>query len=222
MKINKTGKGELDGSLIILVREDQMIDAYITAPHEKAYVKKRLAGEKRLAILNRLDHLVCFRILEKEDTSLTTRLEQARKAVKILGMELVERRIESGEDFRRIYRQLSSSVDGLWILNDPVTYTIDNMGWLEKRCVADRLVCIGQSKKLSEIGFTLSVRPDVSNVGGQAASMVKNIIVRGQSLQTIGVMEPLGTNIYVNRRTANNIGIELSEKALRMATEVIE
>ena len=80
MKINKTEKKKLDGSRIILVREDQRIDAFITDPHEKAYVKKRLAGEKRLAVLNRLDHLVCFRILEKEETSLTTRLEQARKA----------------------------------------------------------------------------------------------------------------------------------------------
>ena len=80
MKIIKAEKGKLEGSRILLVRENQKIDAFITDPHEKAYVKKRLAGEKKLAILNRLDHLVCFRILEKEDTSLPTRLEQARKA----------------------------------------------------------------------------------------------------------------------------------------------
>ena len=149
-------------------------------------------------------------------------VELARKAVKMLGMELVERRIESGRDFRRIYRRLAPSIDGLWILNDPVTYTIDNMSWLEKRCILDRMVCIGQSRNLAEIGLMLSVRPDVSNIGVQAASMVKNILVRGQSPQIIGVMEPLGTSIYVNRRTAKRIGIELSDQALSMASEVIE
>ena len=149
-------------------------------------------------------------------------VKQARKAVEMLGMELVERRIERGQDFKRIYRQLSTSIEGLWILNDPVTYTTDNMSWLEKRCIVDKLVCIGQSRNLTEIGLMLSVRPDLSNIGVQAASMAKNILVRGQSPGAIGVMEPLGTNIYVNRRTAERIGIKLSDKTLGMATEVIE
>lgn len=149
-------------------------------------------------------------------------VEQARKAVTLLGMELIERHIKEGEDFQRIYRQLAPSVDGLWILNDPVTYTVDNMSWLETRCITDRLVCIGQSRNLTEIGLMLSVRPDLSNIGVQAASMTKNILERGQSPASIRVMEPLGTNIYVNRRTAERIGIDLSSRALNLATEVID
>lgn len=160
-------------------------------------------------------------VIYSEEHSLEI-VEQARKAVQMLGMELLERKVESSKDFRRIYRQLSTSIDGLWILNDPVTYTVDNMSWLEKRCFADRLVCIGQSRKLTEIGLMLSVRPDIANIGTQAASMAKNILERGQSPASIGVMEPLGTHIYVNRQTAERIGIELSDSALNMATEVID
>lgn len=146
---------------------------------------------------------------------------QARNAVQMLGMELVERPIEQGQDFRRIYRQIANSIDGLWILNDPVTFTVDNMSWLENRCLADRLVCIGQSRNLAQIGLLLSVRPDVANIGVQAASMAKNILKRGQPPGTIGVMEPLGTNIYINNKTAKRIGIELSDTVMNMATEVI-
>ena len=147
---------------------------------------------------------------------------QARKAVQLLGMQLVERPMESGQDFRRVYRQLSTSIDGLWILNDPVTFTLDNMSWLENRCLIDRLVCIGQSKHLAEIGLLLSVRPDVSNIGTQAASMAKNILKRGQTPASIGVMEPLGTHIYVNQTTARRLGLELKDTSLRMATELID
>jgi len=71
---------ELKGSQIILIREDHVLDNFITDSREKTYVKKRLAGEKKLAILNRLDHLICFRMLEREDTAPGTRFEQARKA----------------------------------------------------------------------------------------------------------------------------------------------
>jgi putative ABC transport system substrate-binding protein len=149
-------------------------------------------------------------------------VEETRKAVAMLGMELVERPITRGQDFRRVYRELSASIDGLWILNDPVIYTLDNMSWLENRCIADRLVCIGQSRSLTEIGLMLSVRPDTSNIGVQAASMAKNILNRGQSPAAIGVMDPLGTSISINLRTAKRVGIELSDQALNLATEVIE
>lgn len=146
---------------------------------------------------------------------------QARDAIKMLDMELVEQHIKEGENFRRIYRQLAPTIDGLWILNDPITYTIDNMSWLEERCITDRLVCIGQSENLAKIGLMLSVRPDLPNIGVQAASMTKNILERGQTPESIGVMEPLGTNIYVNVRTASRIGIKLSDQALNLATQVI-
>lgn len=149
-------------------------------------------------------------------------VDNAKNAVEMLGMELVECPIKRDEDFRRIYRQLSTRIDGLWLLNDPVTFTVDNMSWLEQRCLADRLVCVGQSRELTEIGLMLSVKPDVSNIGVQASSMVKNVLERGQTPSSIGVMEPLGTHIYVNRRTAQRIGIKLSEQALSMATEVID
>lgn len=149
-------------------------------------------------------------------------VEASRKAVQMLGMELVERRITRGEDFRRVYRELATSIDGLWLLNDPVIYTVDNMSWLEDRCIADRLVCIGQSKSLTQIGLMLTVQPDTTNIGVQAASMAKNILARGQSPAAIGVMEPLGTSISVNLRTAKRIGIELSDQAMSLATEVIE
>ncbi|MHB1349046.1 MAG: ABC transporter substrate-binding protein [Desulfobulbaceae bacterium] len=147
---------------------------------------------------------------------------ETRKAVGMLGMELVERPISREQDFRRVYRELSASIDGLWVLNDPLIYTLDNMSWLEARCIADRLVCIGQSRNLAEIGLMLSVRPDTGNIGAQAASMVKNILNRGQSPAAIGVMEPLGTNISINLRTAKRVGVELSDQALNLATEVIE
>jgi leucyl aminopeptidase len=80
MKINKAEKRELEGSQIILIREDHEIDNFITDALEKAYVKKRLDGAKKLVIINRLDHLLCFKMLEREDTTPGKQLEQARKA----------------------------------------------------------------------------------------------------------------------------------------------
>ncbi len=149
-------------------------------------------------------------------------LDQARQAAGMLGIELFERRIVSSKDYQLTYRKLADKVDGIWVLNDPSTYTIDNMDWLKERCVKDRMVCIGQRRNLAELGLMLSVQADMESIAVQAASMAKNILQRGQRPADIGIMEPLGTAISVNLRTAKRIGLQLSSHAMAMATEVIE
>ncbi len=145
----------------------------------------------------------------------------AREAAALLKLELREHPISSPAEFKAAYRQLASQVDGFWLLNDPFTYTVENMDWMQARCIKDRLVCIGQGSNLAEIGMMLSVLPDIDNIGTQAASMARNIL-RGQLPKDVGVMESLGTRILLNQRTAARIGISLSAQALGMATEVME
>ncbi len=149
-------------------------------------------------------------------------IKKARKAAAILGLELVERQVASSNEFKRTYRRISGKIDALWLVNDPLTYTLDNMDWIQERCIKDKLVCIGQSERLTEAGLTISVLPDIINIGSQAASLARNIIEKGQSPKEIGVMEPLSTNVIVNQRTARRIGLRLSSQAMSMATEVIE
>lgn len=147
---------------------------------------------------------------------------QAREAAAMLNLELREHQISSPEEFKSAYRQLSGQVDSFWLLNDPFTYTVGNMDWMKDRCIKDRLVCVGQGSNLAEIGMMLSVLPDIDNIGTQAASMARNIMQRGQLPKDIRVMEPLGTRILLNQRTAERIGVSLSAQALGMATEVVE
>lgn len=80
MKIIKAESKESGGSRIILVRKGDQNNRHITDPAEKGYIEQRLAGEKDVAVLNRLDHVVIFRSLESEDIPKTTRLEKARIA----------------------------------------------------------------------------------------------------------------------------------------------
>lgn len=147
---------------------------------------------------------------------------KAREATAMLGIELVERQVRSTKEFKYTYRKLSGQVDGLWILNDPLTYTLDNMAWVKNRCLKDKLVCMGQSEHLTEAGIVLSVLPDITNIGSQAASLAKSIIVKGESPKNFGVMSPLGTFVMVNLRTAKRVGVHFSSQALGMATKVIE
>lgn len=149
-------------------------------------------------------------------------VEAARQATGLLGLTLIEEPIETPDQFQHAYKKLSTQVDGIWVLHDPVTYTLNNMDWLNQRCLRDKIACIGQSANLTEVGMLLSVLADEDNIGTQAASMALNILTRHQPPAAMGVMEPLGTSIIVNRRTAGRIGLNLNEQALGMVTQIIE
>jgi len=95
MKINKAKDKNIKGSRIILIRKGQEPDAYISDPQERTYIHNRLAGDKNMAMLNRLDHLVFFRSLEEEDAPKSTRLENARKAGYEIHSILIDNEISS-------------------------------------------------------------------------------------------------------------------------------
>ncbi|MDF1575816.1 MAG: leucyl aminopeptidase [Bacteroidales bacterium] len=80
MQIKKNQNREIEGSRLILVRKETPGFDAVSDPAEKAYIRERLAGVKNTALINRLDHLICYQSLEKGNLSLSIRLENARKA----------------------------------------------------------------------------------------------------------------------------------------------
>ena len=152
----------------------------------------------------------------------TTILAQARGEAARLGLELVAEPIEQSQDFQRGFKKIAGQVDVFWVLNDPVLYTLENLDWLEERCLKEKLLCVGQSQNLAKMGLTLTVNPDTVQISTQAAAMAGNILLRGQKASDIKVMEPLSTQVLLNLKTAGRIGLAISPQALSMATSVID
>ena len=149
-------------------------------------------------------------------------LDQARKEAARLGLELVAEPIEQAQDFQRGFKKIVGQVDAFWVLKDPVLYTLENLDWLEERCLNEKLLCVGQSQNLAKMGLTLTVNPDTVQVVAQATAMARNILLHGQKASDIKVMEPIGTQVFLNLKTAERIGLAISPQALSMATSVID
>ncbi len=148
-------------------------------------------------------------------------IQQAKQAAEILRLEVVDIPINRPKEFRQVYKQIAEKIDGFWMLADPVVYTLENVDWLEKRCTKDQIVCIGQSRNIAEMGILLAVNPDIANIGLQAASMAKNIVLKHRPPRQIGVMPPLGTQLVLNAKTADKIGLDLNNTVLDMANDII-
>lgn len=147
-------------------------------------------------------------------------ISKARKKAKLLGLELVAVSIDRSGEFRSSYRKIRGQIDAFWVLNDPVTYTLENMAWIAEKCIKDRLICLGQSQNIVEEGLSFSVSANPGDIGSQAASLTRNILNANQPIKEVGVMPPLGTYILVNLKTTKRIGIQISEVALNMASKV--
>ncbi|MDH5297840.1 MAG: hypothetical protein OEV91_02360 [Desulfobulbaceae bacterium] len=147
---------------------------------------------------------------------------KARGAAQVLGVELVEQAIRQPQQLERAYLEIAERIDALLILADPVVYTLENIAWLEKRCMRDRLICVGQSGNAAKLGVLMAIDPDIPNIGAQAAAMAQNVLAGRQQPGAIGVMPPLGTKIYLNLRTAEKIGLIPSRAAVNMASEVYD
>lgn len=148
-------------------------------------------------------------------------LAQAGEAATLLGLELVAEPVDRAGNFQHAFKRLAGRVDAFWLLNDPFVYTMENVTWLEERCLKEKLLCVGQTRNLARMGLALTVNPDAGQIGGQAAAMARNILLHGQKPRDIGVMEPLGTQLFVNITTAKRIGLPLSPQVLDMATSII-
>jgi ABC-type uncharacterized transport system substrate-binding protein len=149
-------------------------------------------------------------------------VESARKSAEILNLKLVEKVIEDPHDFQRAFRGMEDKIDSYWILPDPVVYTLENISWLEQRCIKDRIICLGPSENVAKHGVVLSVDPDQKNMGNQAASISKSILENKQQPGKIGVMPPIGTRLFINQGTADKIGLQISQNALDQATKIID
>ncbi|MCG7872926.1 MAG: hypothetical protein JAZ11_12565 [Candidatus Thiodiazotropha lotti] len=151
-----------------------------------------------------------------------TSVREAKGAAELVGIEISARPIERAKELKQAYRRLAGEVDAIWLPTDPVLYTLENIHWLKRQCVKDRLICIGQSDNVVKLGLLLAVNPDIPSIGGQAAALATQILSLGVKPTQIGVQDPLGTRLTLNAKTASKIGVKLAEDVLILADEVIE
>ena len=156
------------------------------------------------------------------ETHSSSTIDEAAHAAELVGMDIISRPIDRAKELKQGYRRLIGKIDALWLPTDPVLYTLENIHWLKRQCVKDRLICIGQSDNIVRLGMVLAINPDIPSIGTQAAVIAEDILSYDAKPSMIGVRDPLGTRLSLNARTAKQIGLALPEGVLQMADEVVE
>jgi putative tryptophan/tyrosine transport system substrate-binding protein len=149
-------------------------------------------------------------------------ITRARNVAQVLGYKLIAQPISRQREFRSAFSKISDNIQAYWILADPVVFSTRNLNWLKKRCLRQHIPTIGQSENVVKLGMLLGINTDAGYIGIQAASIARNILLYNQSPKSIGVMPPLGTNLVLNIKTANKIGLKINKLALDATNRIIE
>lgn len=147
---------------------------------------------------------------------------KAKAAAELLGLEIVAEPINRAGAFQRTWRKISQDIDAYWVLADPVLYTLENVHWLNNRCLREKIICIGQSSNITKLGVLLSINPDEENLGVQAAALSARVQEPSFSHLFGQIQDPIATKVTFNRNTARKIGIKVNSLVLSLVNDVVE
>lgn len=179
-------------------------------------LSKRMEFFKEL--LPSLDRLLG--LVDPADPDTPAQLEEARRAARLLGIELVERVVRRSAETPSVFASLTPrEVQGGMIisprlLNDASTIL---------RAALDTGLPLGVhgQRRLAAEGALFSYGPNPDENGRASARQVDKIL-RGTRPTDIPVENRDILELIVNLRTAETLGLTLAQSALLQATEVIQ
>lgn len=143
----------------------------------------------------------------------------ALEAARDVGIELVARPVRG--DPNEVLSGLLDSVDGLWLIADPVV--------LAGRGSVERIFQVADSKRkpvftyddvFEELGPSLIISIDTPTVGRQAAGLASRL-VSGDHIEE-RVQSPAGSSITLNMRRIEQYSIRLNMEALDSVSRIIK
>jgi putative tryptophan/tyrosine transport system substrate-binding protein len=146
-------------------------------------------------------------------------MREVQSTARALGLEVITSEIRRGEDIAPAFEALKGRADALYVCIDPLVAT--NRIRINTLAVAARLPTMHASREYVEAGGLMSYGPNRPEMWRRAADMVDKIL-RGAKPGDIPVEQPRKFDLIINLTTAKALGLEIPDRLLALADEVIE
>jgi putative tryptophan/tyrosine transport system substrate-binding protein len=144
---------------------------------------------------------------------------EAQAAARKLGLEVTTSEIRRGEDIAPAFDALKGRADALYVCTDPLVNT--HRIRVNTLALAARLPTIHGLREYVEAGGLMSYGPNLPDLMRRAADYVDKIL-RGATPGDIPVEQPTKFDVVINLTTAKALGLQIPDKLLALADEVIE
>jgi putative ABC transport system substrate-binding protein len=171
-------------------------------------LREVLPGLRRLAILANVG-----------DPNTAREIGEVEAAARALGFEVVKLEIRRAEDIAPAFEALKGGADALYVCGDPLVNT--NRVRINTLALAARLPTMHFVKVYVEAGGLMSYGPSFVDLFRRSGDYVDKIL-RGVKPGDIPIEQPTKFELVINLKTAKALGLQIPDKLLAVADEVIE
>jgi ABC-type uncharacterized transport system substrate-binding protein len=171
-------------------------------------LRELFPGVRTLAIIANLGYAAAAR-----------EMSEVQAAARSVGFETTTLEIRRAEDITGSIDTLKPGVDILYVCIDPITDT--NQILIATSTLAARIPTMPGFRDAVKAGSLIFYGPNIPDLFRRAASFVDKIL-RGTKPRDIPVEQPTKFELVINLKTARALGLEIPDKLLALADEVIE
>jgi putative ABC transport system substrate-binding protein len=146
-------------------------------------------------------------------------MSEIQAAAATLGVELVTREIGRMDDITSAFETMRGRAEALNVVSDRLTF--DNRVLVNTLALAAGLPTMHRFRAQVEAGGLMSYGPNFNDLSRRAADYVDKIL-RGSKPADLPVQQPTKFDLFINLKTAKALSLEIPDKLLALATEVIE
>jgi putative ABC transport system substrate-binding protein len=129
--------------------------------------------------------------------------------------------IDGPEELPDALKNLADRADVLWGVTDPVVFNPETARSLLIFSFRNQIPLIGHSTPWVKAGALYALDRDYGDIGVQCAELAEKII-SGRAPSSLPPVPPRKIRYTLNRKTAEQMKLELPERAFRDAAEVVE
>ena len=144
---------------------------------------------------------------------------EVQATARILAFEVTKLEIRRGEEIAPAFEALKGGADALYVCGDPLVNT--NRVRINTLALAARLPTMHFVKVYVEAGGLMSYGPSFVDLFRRSGDYVDKIL-RGVKPGDIPIEQPIKFELVINLKTAKALGLQIPDKLLAVADEVIE
>jgi putative ABC transport system substrate-binding protein len=146
-------------------------------------------------------------------------MRQVQAAARTLGLEMLPLEIRRANDIAPGFEAIKGRADALYVLSEALMAT--NRVRINTLALGARLPTVHGLREYVEAGGLMSYGPNLPDLFRRAADIVDKIL-RGAKPGDIPVEQPTKFDLVINLTTAKALGLQIPDKLLALADEVIE
>jgi putative tryptophan/tyrosine transport system substrate-binding protein len=183
---------------------------------------QNVLGAKRVELLREIAPSVSRVALLMNPNNPNIKIEQAdaESGAKKLGLETVALNARNAAEMDIAFEQLlHAKADALITASDPIP--LDRREQIASFALRHKLPAVSFVRQFAAAGGLLSYGPSISWMYRQAGEYVGQIL-KGSNPAEMPVLQPTHFELVINLKTAHGLGLNVPDKLLALADEVIE